>query len=233
MKLRRISFLILMVAALSPLTTHVARSGEIELSGQGINIHVASMQERRDSRIVRQQYDFSCGSAALATLLTFSYDTPQNEATVFKAMYAVGDQEHIKKFGFSLLDMQKYLASINLHADGFKVTLDQLQQLRVPAIALISPGGYNHFVVVRGSDAHGLLIADPRLGLRRLAIEDFSEVWNGIIFVIRDNSDKAGSHFNDPADLGLLPMSPKETALIFERQDLSSFLITLPGFHDY
>ncbi|RYF14189.1 MAG: peptidase C39, partial [Oxalobacteraceae bacterium] len=38
---------------------------------------VTSLIGRRFETVVRQQYDFSCGSAALATLLRYHYDDPQ------------------------------------------------------------------------------------------------------------------------------------------------------------
>ena len=46
--------------------------------------------------MIHQQFDYSCGSAALATLLRFQYHKQTNEAGVFKAMYEVGDQDRIQ-----------------------------------------------------------------------------------------------------------------------------------------
>ena len=50
---------------------------------------VESLKERAFRYTVRQQYDFSCGSAALATLLTYHYATPTDEEDTFKAMFDV------------------------------------------------------------------------------------------------------------------------------------------------
>ena len=72
---------------------------------------VTSMLGRRFETVVRQQFDFSCGSAALATLLRYHYEDPQNEQTVFLGMFQDGDQAQIRKLGFSLLDMNRYLAA--------------------------------------------------------------------------------------------------------------------------
>ena len=57
--------------------------------------------------VVRQRYDFSCGSAAVATLLTHHYGRPMPESTPFQAMWELGDKETIRKVGFSMLDMRK------------------------------------------------------------------------------------------------------------------------------
>ncbi len=80
----------------------------------------------RFSTVYKQQFDFSCGSAALASLLTFHYDDEVNEQTVFVDMFEHGDQEKIKELGFSLLDMRNYLDRRGYRSDGFKMKLDQL-----------------------------------------------------------------------------------------------------------
>jgi hypothetical protein len=210
-----------------------AWGGEIALPDPAFNVHVASMKELRESRVVRQDFDFSCGSAAVATLLTFSYDLPTSEREAFDTMYAVGDQERIKKFGFSLLDMQKYLASRGLHAVGYKLTLDKLRKLHLPAIALISPHGYNHFVVVRGWRNNGALVADPKLGLHRMSADEFQSVWNGVVFVLRDNEDLGKSHFNDVEDFKLVPRSVVSDGMAYGREGMTDFLINIPLFNDY
>ncbi|WP_204283799.1 C39 family peptidase, partial [Klebsiella pneumoniae] len=61
--------------------------------------------------VVRQQYDYSCGSAAVATLLRYHYGRPTVESDVFSAMWRSGDQAQIKRAGFSMLDMKRYLDS--------------------------------------------------------------------------------------------------------------------------
>src|SRR5690606_40798166 len=63
------------------------------------------------SDVCSSDLDFSCGSAATATLLTYQYGHPVTELEVFRQMYAQGDQARIRKEGFSLLDMRRYLQS--------------------------------------------------------------------------------------------------------------------------
>src|SRR3546814_1255924 len=81
-----------------------------DLSGS-YAIHVTSLKEARFKTTVPQQRDFSCGSAAVATLLTYQYGQPVTEAEVFRYMYDHGDQARIRKEGFSLLDIRGYLQS--------------------------------------------------------------------------------------------------------------------------
>ena len=53
-----------------------ARAGDVLLPGAGtlFQVPVKSMNEIRFQSVVPQRYDFSCGSAAVATLLTYHYD---------------------------------------------------------------------------------------------------------------------------------------------------------------
>jgi uncharacterized protein len=186
-------------SAATPETTDVVQTGPLET----VQLRLHTLRELKLVRAFRrtwhQQYDFSCGSAALATLLTFQYDRPTNETMVFKAMYAVGDQAQIRAKGFSLLDMKRYLESLGYTADGVRVSLDTLRDVGIPAIALISDRGYRHFVVVKGADASRVLIGDPALGRRVLSRHDFEKARVGnLFFVIR--SHRRLAHFNLSAD---------------------------------
>lgn len=181
-----------------------ARAGEVTLGTQdtgNYNLHLTSYAEIPFRTVIHQQFDYSCGSAALATLLHFQYHKPTNEAEVFKAMYEVGDQDRIQKLGFSLLDMKKYLSSIGYQADGFRISLKEVQDAAIPAIALIQVGSYKHFVVIKGVVGDHVLIGDPALGLREYNSADFEKLWNGIAFLIHDQpASEADPVFNSAED---------------------------------
>src|SRR5690606_38844520 len=127
-----------------------AHAGNVTLPGIGGNLEVpvVSYKESRFQTVLKQQHDFSCGSAALASLLTFHYGDQVSEQDVFQAMYESGDQERIRQQGFTLLDMKKFLETRGYKADGFRIPLGPLAaKAGVPAIALINPKGYRHFVI--------------------------------------------------------------------------------------
>ena len=168
---------------------------------------VTSMIGRRFETVVRQQYDFSCGSAALATLLRYHYDDPQSEQSVFLSMFREGDQAQIRRLGFSLLDMRRYLASRGIRADGYRVSLEQIAKAGIPGIVLIDFNGYKHFVVVKGISGDMLLLGDPSLGLRRESAQTFTKQWNGVFFVLAGQNAVATRHFNRSAELALAPGS--------------------------
>lgn len=178
-------------------------------SGSGdLLMPVRSVEEQKFAGIVRQRYDFSCGSAALATLLRFHYGRPLDEQRTFIGMWRDGNCPQIRKLGFSLLDMKRYLANLGLEADGFKVSLDQIQQAGIPGIALITVRNYRHFVVVKGVTAHEVLLGDPATGLRAVPRDEFQQVWNGVYFVLNSEQPRGRTAFNTGLQWASLPRGP-------------------------
>lgn len=214
---------------LATLAAMPALAGSMDLRvpyGGGYSVPVTSLKEARFRSTVRQQYDFSCGSAAVATLLTYQYGIPVDEAEVFQHMYATGDQPRIRAEGFSLLDMRRYLASRGFHADGFLVPLDKLLEQGLPAIVLVNDRGYRHFVVVRGLRHGRVLLADPARGARAIPRRDFERIWdNRVLFVVHNRRELAS--FNQARDWNLAPSAPLEAGI--QRQGLQNVVIPRRG----
>ena len=159
----------------------------VDLQGIGgrYAVPVTSLKQLRYRATMRQQYDFSCGSAAISTLLTHQYGDAVSEQTVFEGMYATGDQQKIRRDGFSLLDMKRYLASRGYEADGFVQPLDKLTEAGLPAVVLIAEKGYHHFVVIKGVTDGRVLVGDPANGTRSLPHAAFEKIWGSkLLFVI-------------------------------------------------
>jgi uncharacterized protein len=154
----------------NPAPAEVRLSGE---AGGNYRVTVMSWWEIPYRTVVRQQYDFSCGSAAVATLLSFHYKHPTPERVAFAQMWKNGDQEAIRKVGFSMLDMKAFLAGVGLKADGYRLGKEGLLGLNRPAIVLLNLKGYKHFVVVKGVKGGRVLVGDPMLGLNQYALADF------------------------------------------------------------
>lgn len=184
----------------------------IVAGGAAPRVSIQSMKERQFATVVRQQFDFSCGSAALATLLTHHYGRPTSEADAFSVMWAVGDQDRIRKLGFSLLEMKRYLEAKGMRADGFKMTIERVRDVGVPGVALINEGGYRHFVVVKGIARDKVLVGDPARGLRMMSLKRFSRMWDGTIMFIRSDVATGKSSFNAARDWRLTPLGPADRA---------------------
>ncbi|MES3022090.1 MAG: C39 family peptidase [Pseudomonadota bacterium] len=185
-----------------------ARAMELPLpGGMRAALPVASIKAIRFETTVRQRYDFSCGSAALATLLSHHYAHPVSEKFVFEQMYRRGDRNKIRRQGFSLLDMQRFLRTRGFKADGFALPLDKLLEAGLPAIVLVSDKGYHHFVVVKGIAGGRVLIGDPSSGTRAMPRAAFEQIWRSkLLFVIR--AWRGPVRFNGADDWRAAPAAP-------------------------
>lgn len=189
--------------------------------------------EARFRTTVPQQFDYSCGAAAIATLLTFHYGHPVTERTAIAEMYARGDQVKILKEGFSMLDMKLYLEAHGYNADGFEIDQGQFDQLiaeHVPFVALIKDAGYNHFVVVKGATTSHVLIGDSAKGARVLPRREFEQMWDGrIAFLIHSHQDVA--QFNVSDHWRIAP----QVALgnLITRDNLATLTVLRPGPNDF
>ena len=109
--------------------------------GSRLRVPVQSFSEIKFGEVVKQKYDFSCGSAALASLLSHHYGMPMTEEKAFEEMFKYGNKSKIEKQGFSMLDMKNFLARRGLKADGFELGREDIVELGIPAIALVNYSG--------------------------------------------------------------------------------------------
>jgi predicted double-glycine peptidase len=208
-------------------TPAVAMKAEVQTSpGTSYPVRLTSLKEARFRNTIRQKYDFSCGSAAVATLLTYQYGYPVDEQSAFDLMYTNGDRAKISKEGFSLLDIKRFLASRGFDADGFDVPLEKLDDEGIPAIVLIDERGYHHFVVIKGYKNGRVLVGDPARGTRSMSKTRFDAMWkNHVVFVIHNERDRA--IFNSPRDWAVAPAAPITEGI--ERNGLAPIVMPKRG----
>lgn len=143
---------------------------------------VKSLLEMRHENVVIQQWDLSCGAAALATLLKYQHGDPVTEKEV--ALSLMKREEYIKnpqliqsREGFSLLDLKRHVDARGYLGSGYgKLQLKDLIA-KAPLIVPIQTHGYNHFVVFRGMYRDRALLADPAWGNRTMPVEEFMGHW--------------------------------------------------------
>ncbi|MBI4753949.1 MAG: C39 family peptidase [Betaproteobacteria bacterium] len=143
-----------------------------------------SIVELRFDHLVRQQTDYSCGAAALATILNHAYGRALSEAQVIRGMLDVADTEKVRAEGFSMLDMKRYAETLGLRGRGFVIQTDAIHDIRVPVVTLLDVGGYRHFVVFKKAVGDQVFLGDPSLGNRVMNLADFVRAWNGIVLAI-------------------------------------------------
>jgi predicted double-glycine peptidase len=160
---------------------------------------VKSLRALRDEGVVKQRYDYSCGSASLATLLTYGLNDPVEENALLRAILEPLSPDELKalqKKGLSLFDLQKLAQGRGHKAQGFRVHQSQLRKLSRPVIVFIKPGGYEHFAVLKGLRGDRAYLADPSLGNVRMPIYRFLDMWadasgHGVVFAV----EKAGGNW--------------------------------------
>jgi uncharacterized protein len=143
---------------------------------------VTSLLEMRHDRVVVQQWDISCGAAALATILNYQHGDPVSEREVARGL--IGRQEYIEnpslvraRQGFSLLDLKRFVDQRGYEGIGYgNLEFQDLPDL-APIIVPVELDGYSHFVVFRGMRGNRVLLADPAFGNRTMLGSKFQSAW--------------------------------------------------------
>jgi hypothetical protein len=84
---------------------------------------VRSLLEMRQDHVVVQQWDLSCGAAAVATLLNYQHGDPVSEREIAKGLIQ-GEKYFAEpllvraRHGSSLLDLKRYVTAVTIKASG-------------------------------------------------------------------------------------------------------------------
>jgi len=154
---------------------------------------VTTLMEMRRQDVVVQEWDLSCGAAALATLLQFQHGLPITERDIAAAMLTGTDARLVKaRMGFSLLDMKRLVNAVGLEGTGYGgMDLPNLKGMAPAIVPIRVNSAFSHFVVVRGVVGDRVLLADPAFGNRTMPIHRFETVWEPrVAFIVqrRDGS---------------------------------------------
>lgn len=164
--------------------------------GEIIQVNLTSWRDLPFKTVMRQAFDYSCGSAAVASLMTHIYGEPVSEKEVFREMFLHGNQTKIRHEGFSMLDMSNYLNAHGFEAKGYKIKAEEIEKYRLPFIALINTNGYNHFVVVKIMGKGRILVGDPNTGNIVFSEANFKSIWNGLALVVVNRASKGRAIYN-------------------------------------
>ncbi|MDQ3774717.1 MAG: C39 family peptidase [Pseudomonadota bacterium] len=173
----------------------------VPTSAQQTIVKRHTLKELRDQYIVKQQLDYSCGAAALATLMAYYYGEDTSEKEILELLNTrletMTEEERARKtrIGFSLLDLKVVAQHKGYQAAGFKVSVDQLPQLLAPVIVHVRPLGYYHFAVLRGVAGDRVYLADPGRGNLRMSIERFLDEWAGVVFILGKAGEEKITHY--------------------------------------
>lgn len=132
---------------------------------------VRSWKALRDQKIVKQDLDYSCGAASLATILNSYYGKQVSEAELLKAMNKADGMA-------SFADMAAVLTQYGFKGVGMALSFEQLAKLKMPAVVYLRHRGDDHFSVLRGVNSEGHVhLGDPSWGNRIFAKNKFLAMW--------------------------------------------------------
>lgn len=149
-------------------------------------VQVKPAIEQQFRNIVKQAYDYSCGSAALTTLLNGYIGEKLTEQQTMNGLLRYGEYDRIvERRSFSLLDMKRFVTALGYNSGGFKGEFSDLIKLDKPAIVPIVYAGFKHFVVFKAYRDGRVFVADPALGNLSFSAGHFQEIWdNNTLFII-------------------------------------------------
>jgi predicted double-glycine peptidase len=190
-KMKRISKMVLLsVILFFLLISGASAEADIPISLQpGVRIYqkVSSWKEIRDKNVVKQRYDYSCGSGALATLINLEYgeNVTEEEIIELTIRYKTKTEiDEIEKKGYSLLDLKKVAEIKGYTTSMYKLKLHHLYQLKGSVLIYYEPEGEKHFAVLKEVKGDRVYLADPAKGNIRMSIQRFQKEWPGIVLAI-------------------------------------------------
>lgn len=177
--------------------------------------------------VVMQERDYSCGAAALATLIRYhlgDYVTETQLIIELKKMLTIEELKDRIKKGLTLTDLRRLAVRMGYLASIGKLELDKLRGSKVPLVVGIVVDGYDHFVVYRGMDDYYVYLADPSRGKIRIPITQFAKEWqkNAVLVVVKPGVE--------PPTSSPLNLHPEDTELgISNEQYLRDRTTTIPA----
>lgn len=178
---------------------------------ESIRIPVKSWIEIKNAHLVKQEYDFSCGAAAVATILKYFFNEDISEKEVLdfvlkKKGIDKSDKEKLeeKEIKLSFYDLKEFVEIKNYKALGLALNLETLKKLKVPAIIFLTIRKKEHFSVYKGMDEKFIYLADPSFGNMRVTYGKFKEMFyskevkspHGKIFVFTPTDEKKNAYIN-------------------------------------
>jgi len=154
-----------------------------------------SYKEIKERQIVMQQFDYSCGAAALATIARYYWGDDIGEAHFLDLLPKLNlNEKELKdriENGLTLTDLRNLANKGGYQATMARVTFRELSQGKVPVVVGIVVKKHEHFAVFRGTDDRRVYLADPIRGQLRVPIEEFLEQWqkNAILIVAKPNTE--------------------------------------------
>ncbi len=146
-----------------------------------------SIHELRTLGMSRQAHEFTCGAAALATLLT-ALGKPTSESEVLQVIFSDTTRYHVNAAGqmeihpLSAADLEKVarqegFRAVTMQAATAGDALAALSKLQPIICRVQLYKEFLHFVVIQGAENGWVYMSDPAYGHVRVPVSHFDRVW--------------------------------------------------------
>ncbi len=137
---------------------------------------VKSYQEIKNEKVVRQNYEESCGAASLATLINTLDDNNLTELDLLKTMS--GQKLYTDMVSFA--DLNDAVKKLGFQSKSYKIDRKILESIMsVPILVKIEDDPrFPHFVVIINHKGNYLQIFDPNYGEYISSKREFYSVWD-------------------------------------------------------
>ncbi|MEW4452148.1 cysteine peptidase family C39 domain-containing protein [Bremerella sp. JC817] len=168
-----------------------------------IQAYARTWKDIRDQNIVKQKRDYSCGAAALATICRYYWGDPVTETQVLKVVEGNLTREELQERfqnGLAISDLRLAAVKLGYLSTIGRLSMEELQKVKVPLIVAIRLEETNHFVVYRGQANGWVFLADPARGNLRIPQFQFESQWieNAVLVVAQK-----GKAQSDKSQLGI------------------------------
>lgn len=133
---------------------------------------VKSLQELRNSEVIRQEFEESCGAASLATLINFFELRKIGEREVLEILEQKTDM-------LSFRELQLAGGKLGYQMRGYQISREILEKTNYPLLVKIQDDPrFPHFVVVINYKGDFLRIFDPNFGSYISSKSEFYSIWD-------------------------------------------------------
>lgn len=180
--------------ALAAASQNTAVRAPVRDDQHDIRKNVKNWLELRNENVVMQKRDYSCGAAALATVIKHHWGDPVTETQILLEVVKMLTPEELQervRNGLSLTDLRRVAVRMGYEATIGRVEFSNLQESKVPLVVGIVVNEFDHFVVFRGTDDEYVYLADPARGNVRTPIPEFLGQWqrNLVLVVVKPEVD--------------------------------------------
>ena len=128
--------------------------------------------------LTRQQAGFDCGSAALATLLSFYTDRAvEPDDLVRSQSFTTDEWQRVRREGFSLSQLADMAAALKVEPSVTRLPSRALLSVPLPVLVYLRLPTGPHFSVLTGVAGQRVTLADPTQGALMWTLNQFLRAW--------------------------------------------------------